>query len=249
MTMSRYLLLTYFVVTISISNANAQASKWILALKPGLGISGTTEKIDLDRLTTDVYSHGFNFSGGVRLGYKFSDYLSLSLDAEWEKMEDKRKRIATLQNVLTDNGTYSFTNIYNYRNKFSRIQAPLSLQIYPFPDKVKAYVIGGIMPSLIYKGQISFSSKTTKPNATITEGGKIEADFKIPYNKSQDKDLIYLAGLGFTISRRFSAELIYRFNRPIRYMLFDPGYTMVGVPIYTIRANQGFQFSFQARLN
>ncbi|MCF2446798.1 outer membrane beta-barrel protein [Dyadobacter sp. CY345] len=245
--MARYAFLVFLIL--KISSSEGQISRWTVAFKASAGRSGIYKNEELDRDTFDEYRRDFSYSGGFRIGYKFSKYLSVSLDPEWEKIEDKRRRSAIQRNVETDDGTFSFTNIYDYRNKFSRLQAPLSVQIYPFPDKIKAYFTGGIMPSFIYKGTISFDSKTTRPNGTITEGRKFDADFSIPQNKGQDKDLSYLAGLGFSISKRFSAELIYRFNRPIRYTLFDPGYTMVAVPVYTIRANQGLQLSIIGKLN
>lgn len=245
--MARYVFLVFLML--KISSSEAQFSRWTIALKAGAGRSGIYKNEELDENTFDEYRRDLSYSGGIRIGYNFSKYFSVSLDPEWEKIEDKRRRSAIQRNVVTDDGTFSFTNIYDYCNKFSRLQAPLSVQIYPFPDKIKAYFTGGIMPSYIYKGTISFDSKTTKPNAIITEGGKFDADFSIPQNKGQEKDLGYLAGLGFSISKRFSAELIYRFDRPIRYTLFDPGYTMIGVPVYTIRANQGFQLSIIGKLN
>lgn len=245
MMMARYFLLCLLILKLSF--AEGQNAKWTLGVKPGIGLSGIRHTDHLDRLTSDEYKQGLNFSGGIRVGYRFSNYLSMTLDGEWERIEDRRVRIARNENVVTETGTANFTVIFEYRNRFNRIQTPLSVHFFPFPDKVNGYLIGGIMPTLILNGEIKGTYKTAVPDAVFLVENK-KADFNIPYNKDQKKDLIYQAGLGFAFSKRFSAELVYRFNRPIRYMLYNPGYSMIGVPIYKIRANQGLQLSILAKL-
>jgi len=245
--MIRFIFLCCLILKTSVGMG--QMKKWNISVRSGIGRSGIHELQDQDLLTSDQYQQGMSLSGGIRLGYKFSNYLMFVAGAEWEKIEDRRVRSAIFTNVQTDQGVFSYTNTYYYRNKFSRLQAPVSLHFYPLPNKAKAYIVAGIMPVKIYSGTITSTGFSTNPDETTVEKKNLKADFDIPFNQGQDRRWIYLSGVGFEFSNRISAELIYRFNKPVQYMIFDPGQTMIGVPIYTIRANQGIRLSVQVRLN
>lgn len=162
-------------------------------------------------------------------------------------IQDKRSRTYNILDIVDVTGNPVFLTS-KYKNSFQRIQAPFSLQFSPVPMKSKAYLLAGLMPSYIFKGQLEFITIST-PNKGIVESGKLNANFDIPANKGKNKDLIYFTGLGIPLTKRFSAEVAYYFNKPLQYATFDPGLTFVLVPEYPVRANQGLMFSVIAKLN
>ena len=237
------------LILLTITDSFGQSSNWTIGLKPVVGWSGANRTTGgIDKEVTDRYGLGFSYGAGARISYQFSKYLSVALDPEWQFIQDKRSRefnILDIVDVTTGNPVFLNTK---YKNSFQRIQAPLSIHFSPVPNLTAAYIIGGIMPSYIFKGRIEFVTTSSSGTGTF-ESGKLNADFNIPANKGKNKDLSWFAGFGIPLTKRFSAEVIYQFNKPFRYATFDPGFTFVLVPEYPIRTNQGLMFSIIAKLN
>ncbi|WP_221394053.1 outer membrane beta-barrel protein [Dyadobacter sp. NIV53] len=237
--------LAFALILFSITSSNGQSSTWTIGVKPGIGLGGINSTIQEDNETSNKYRHSVNLSAGIRVNYRISKYLSVNLDGEWQRIRDRRTRVSEVTGLVDGLGPFIFTT--NFRNSFQRLQIPLALHFCPFPEKSNVYIINGIMPSLIINGKIVFKTSNTRSTG-ITDSGKLNADFDIPANKGIERGLIYFAGFGIPLAKRFSVELIYQFNKPIQYSTFDPGNTFVLVPVYPIRANQGFMFSVITRL-
>jgi len=245
--MIKYLTIALFLFTIT--DSAGQSSNWTIGLKPSLGWSGANKTTGgSNKATTDQYGLGFSYGVGAKISYQFSKYFSVALDPEWQFIRDKRSReynILDLVDVTTGNPVFLTSK---YKNSFQRIQAPLSIHFSPAPNRTKTYLIAGIMPSYIFKGKLEFVT-TSSSGTGAFESGKLNADFDIPANKGKNKDLIWFAGLGIPLTKRFSAEVVYQFNKPFQYTTFDPGSTYLSAPVYSIRANQGLMFSIIAKLN
>jgi hypothetical protein len=240
--MYRYLLI---ITVLYCHNGMGQSGNWYFGVKPSIGLGGVSKLETFDQgQTSERYKYGTMYGLGFRSGYRLSKYLSVQGDVEWQHIQDKRTRVASI--IITSDRSRSYVYTTRYNNSFERLQLPVAL--HPFPDKVDGYVKAGMMPSLISSGNIKYSGSSTKEDVMV-ESEKLKAGFNIPANRGLEKDLIFFAGFGVSVTKRISAEVIYQFNKPMQYSKFDPRNTFVGVPVYSIRANQGLMLSALYRLN
>ena len=177
---------------------------------------------------TDRYRPRRTEAMGIRLNYRLTNRLALTLDAEYQRLRDYRQR----DRVFLANGGGRFENQIRYENRFQRLQFPLTLRFDAWRRDHRAlYLRGGVMFSRLLQGRTDyqafvFNQPMLMP--VVTTGYDVPLD--IPANRPLRTAWVPVAGVGWQVSRHLSLELTAHFGSKLSYDWFDPGSTYVIPP-------------------
>ncbi len=214
------------------ATAFGQQPRFSVGLKAGAGFSGTFRKEFLENnpplsVMTDQFRPRFSDAAGLRLNYRLTKRLALTLDADYQRLRDFRIRDWT----FLANGAVRFENQTRYDNAFDRLQFPLTLRFDAWRNDLSAlYLRGGVILSRLLRGSTDWSFSSNQPVVLLPVRLGYDVPFDIPANRPLRTTWQPVAGVGWQVNRFLALELAGQFGRQLRYDRFDPGYTMVLPP-------------------
>ena len=229
--MLQFFALLFALVCLSHASV-AQRPRFSAGIKAGVGLSGTHRTDFLENnpplsVMTDRYRPRRAEAVGLRLNYRLTHRLALTLDAEYQRLRDYRQRDWT----FLANGGVRFENQTRYENRFSRLQFPLTLRFDAWQRDHRAlYVRGGIMFSRLLQGRTDWSFSTSQPVAWFPAEPGYDVPLDIPANRPLRAEWQPVAGVGWQVNRHLALELTAHFGRKLSFDRFNPGSTHVIPP-------------------